>query len=117
MELLDEEAPGPQVGGGEGHLHHLVLLLAKDEHELLLLDGHSFQPVGQGGPRLIGEQTGVQVNEGQQAVNLYVHKCTMYMYAENEKELVHQSSEMTTTEKKAIYVCIMYVFISNESCL
>ena len=70
VQLLDEETPGPQVGGGEAQLHHLVLLLAEDEHELLLLDGHRLEPVGQDGPRLLGQQAGVQVNEGQQSVNL-----------------------------------------------
>ncbi len=72
VQLFDKQAPRAQVAGGRGEaeLDHPVLLLGEEDEELVLLHGHGLQPGGQGRPRLLAHQARVQVNEGQQAVNL-----------------------------------------------
>ncbi len=76
MQLFDKQAARAQVaeGRGEAELDHPVLLLGEEDEELVLLHGDGLQPGGQGRPRLLAHQARVQVNEGQQAVNLLPNK-------------------------------------------
>jgi hypothetical protein len=76
VQLFDEETAWAQVAGGRGEaeLDHPVVLLGEEDEELVLLHGHSLQPGGQGRPRILAHQARVQVNKGQQAVNLLPNK-------------------------------------------
>jgi hypothetical protein len=76
VQLFDKQAAWAQVAGGRGEaeLNNPVLLLGEEDEELVLLHGHGLQPGGQGRPRLLAHQARVQVNEGQQPVNLLPNK-------------------------------------------